>query len=956
MASGAGDDGTLDQVVELRVHGVSGTKPESMLGDPNPAQVAGDEAARIFRRTTPVVEATYGRSRIVEAFHWGRLTSGSATRALWLLLVPFALLNLARFTMLLPHQQSDVRRRDQVATAVLRLLGLGLTLLLVATACFVGWTIGAPRFDWYPNSGGYFVLLGAVPAAATVTLVWWFGRQVFTHDPAGGLVPWRTPYGSFDDVGFWSGSPNTSRLRAAHVLSALGVFGLLALSLVNSAASVGHWAVSSAVTCLVAANAFVLMSGIWLVAFEPSRSRPVQSSSVDSVRLSTRLSRGRALAVPLTATSVFLAAWSRDHPQLCMPTWGTAEDTISILAVLLSLLLVALVATTALQRTGPVATKLLAGDASDASYPLVPPAFRPFWRGWGPLLLTVLAVALAFGLSTVLAFWTSSVTGSGELPVMFRFSAAIWGVAALLLVGSLVPLAGGVLERPVAKWPWYAAITSAVALFLLDNRSTLDLSDLWYVVPVGLAGLALRLLVAQDENGPYVTLLKQDYPASAVGGGGIADLERGRRSVLARWFIAESRTRYHRVVGPLAGLSGLALVVASIASLGSVRPSLLKGEIQEAVNWLASSGLFTFGLTVVSAVAAALVGLGLTTLRDPEKRRTVGIIWDVLSFWPRDAHPLCPPPYGGRAVLGVATRAVQLAEPQDVGGLGAKAVVVSGHSQGALISVGALAVLDYLGWPTPAPSPATADDAVSPLAPVFDAPGLPWLHPARARSVLPRLSLVTYGSQLQFLYARMFPTYFGYGRMSWLYQQALRRTAGEPGRTAPPTEARWRNLYRWTDPLGAPVLSWPAGAERPGPQTTQWLGFAWQGGQDLPRQADPRETTVRGVIHRWYKIGSDLRLVDPAVVAESALEPRLAPLGHSDYPADPVFDVVVADLAEPRDTPSQQPTPPPVPPVTPSVRPDAEGPTPSGAEPPEVDAPAGAEPPATPPENWSAAT
>jgi hypothetical protein len=188
MRSGAGDDGTLDQVVELRVHGVSGTKPESMLGDPNPAQVAGDEAARIFRRTTPVVEATYGRSRIVEAFHWGRLTSGSATRALWLLLVPFALLNLARFTMLLPHQQSDVRRRDQAATAVLRLLGLGLTLLLVATACFVGWTVGAPRFDWYPAGGGYFVLLGAVAPAAIVALVWWFGRQVFTHDPAGGMV------------------------------------------------------------------------------------------------------------------------------------------------------------------------------------------------------------------------------------------------------------------------------------------------------------------------------------------------------------------------------------------------------------------------------------------------------------------------------------------------------------------------------------------------------------------------------------------------------------------------------------------------------------------------------------------------------------------------------------------------------------------------------------------------
>jgi hypothetical protein len=32
-------------------------------------------------------------------------------------------------------------------------------------------------------------------------------------------------------------------------------------------------------------------------------------------------------------------------------------------------------------------------------------------------------------------------------------------------------------------------------------------------------------------------------------------------------------------------------------------------------------------------------------------------------------------------------------------------------------------------------------------------------------------------------------------------------------------------------------------------------------------------------------------------VVESPFEPRLAPRGHSDYPADPVFDAIVADVA-----------------------------------------------------------
>jgi hypothetical protein len=96
-------------VVELHVHGVSGTGRRTILGDPFPAQVAGDESARIFRRTTPVVarydedaEARTNR-RTVEAFHSGRFTSGSPSKLLWLLLVPFALLNLARYAMLLPH-------------------------------------------------------------------------------------------------------------------------------------------------------------------------------------------------------------------------------------------------------------------------------------------------------------------------------------------------------------------------------------------------------------------------------------------------------------------------------------------------------------------------------------------------------------------------------------------------------------------------------------------------------------------------------------------------------------------------------------------------------------------------------------------------------------------------------------------------------------------------------------
>src|SRR5690242_17629234 len=85
------------RTVELRIHGVSGTPPEIMLDDPHPVQISGDETGRIFRRRSLWPGISPRTDRVVEGYHWGRYTAGSATRALWLLLLPFAVLNLARF-------------------------------------------------------------------------------------------------------------------------------------------------------------------------------------------------------------------------------------------------------------------------------------------------------------------------------------------------------------------------------------------------------------------------------------------------------------------------------------------------------------------------------------------------------------------------------------------------------------------------------------------------------------------------------------------------------------------------------------------------------------------------------------------------------------------------------------------------------------------------------------------
>src|ERR1051325_3644964 len=74
--------------------GVGGTSPEDLLGDLAPQLVAGDRIAGFYRTADhPPVEGR--NARRIEAYSWGGLTSRSASRVLWVLMLPFALANVA---------------------------------------------------------------------------------------------------------------------------------------------------------------------------------------------------------------------------------------------------------------------------------------------------------------------------------------------------------------------------------------------------------------------------------------------------------------------------------------------------------------------------------------------------------------------------------------------------------------------------------------------------------------------------------------------------------------------------------------------------------------------------------------------------------------------------------------------------------------------------------------------
>jgi hypothetical protein len=366
-------------------------------------------------------------------------------------------------------------------------------------------------------------------------------------------------------------------------------------------------------------------------------------------------------------------------------------------------------------------------------------------------------------------------------------------------------------------------------------------------------------LVVWGSDG-FDKLVAGDYPGEDT------QIRRGAAAVARRWRLAMIRYRYHGVVGAIAVLGGLGITA------WAARVLMLFGAAgSDLLTISAMSVLGTIGVVVMSAIATALIGLGFAAWKTQRTRTTVGILWDLLSFWPRVAHPLCPPPYGGRAVLAVADRCSQLVNDEN-----ADAVVLSGHSQGSVITLAACAVLDEQARSGTDQSDGSGD----------------WIGKTKAGSTIPRLHMVTYGSQLQFIYPRLFPTYLGYFRLKWIYEKAL--------------DGRWRNLYRWTDPLGGPVLSWPHATTtaRPayGPQVGDWTCVSCGD----PARCEGHKPCVqpnerpgdRQPEHRYWAVGPDIRLRDPAIVVESPREPRLPAYGHSDYPADPTFDVIVAHLAD----------------------------------------------------------
>ena len=343
--------------------------------------------------------------------------------------------------------------------------------------------------------------------------------------------------------------------------------------------------------------------------------------------------------------------------------------------------------------------------------------------------------------------------------------------------------------------------------------------------------------VATKLAGQYYRPLTPLFPDPATAAARAAAGEQRTKKVRSTIALAQLTDRAGLVLGPAAGIAFVFALVATVfAFLGDSNHGwgfLRNAQGNAWRTWTASTGSW-----LIVGFAGALVGLTFSAYRNEGKRRQVGILWDLASFWPRSAHPLGPPCYAERTVPEYAARATflrygplrfdesaQTAEEARAQATGLRRqVILSAHSQGTIIAAAALLQLrDTTG-----------------------------------------LRLLTYGCPLDRLYARYFPSYFGGPTLEILLARLTtsdHATNPDPGH---PHEGRWRNLYRPTDPIGAWVFA-PHDAPTPSRSTTAARSTCSSTSRRRSRRATPctrpsratRDTRAsRSTRRTWSKCGT----------------------------------------------------------------------------------------------------
>ncbi|WP_418955628.1 hypothetical protein [Streptomyces tritici] len=733
--------------LELLVHGVGGATPQDMLDDPRTIRVTGDATAAMHRRGADLDAEDhperYAERPVPEAYCWSNLTSGNGTRALWLLLLPFMVVNLAHWM----RPPAGGRRRSVRFYGVLvRLLALTLTVLLTAAACEVAldltawqcagsaacaadrsWLgfLAADRGGWWSQPGRRLALAALVPAAL-VALLWYLSNRTWSAYEA------QRPPTGYDDVatpppgepeaedseaedseaedseaeesdaadgadepgagnhgrvrpalgrpGFWYGRRLVARLRAAHTAA-----GFLTVAAAVCGAAARHDRAAGGAGALVGSGLEAALAATTAVCVVVVVRRGRSEKRLDHVVDRTLVAWLPAASLTLLAAALMYAGWSR-------PGWTSSgtlpgDTTFGVLTLAQGMLVVALgVVALSLYRSAP--------QARTAMYGLGGPATA--------MLACALGGVMTGGVAQRVADWLDGPGTPGA--------------------------GGGRIVGPPVLLSWQASVIPVLLLVL--------------VVPCAVLAARTALTVRR-----LAAAVDADYDVA------VPDPVRTRRIASTR-AAAGLTDAAPTLIGIVSGATLLlgAGAVAGAWSSGNVPGRAFEGAhdvIAAAADTAQATGSWLVGFGFI-----LFVTWGRRAYKDASARRTIGILWDVGTFWPRAAHPFAPPCYAERAVPDLTWR--MCSWTRTTGGR----LVISGHSQGSVLAAAAV-----------------------------------WQLPEQTRH---RVALLTYGSPLERLYGRWFPAYFGPGQLAALHGELH----------------CWRNLWRATDPIGGPVRV-PADGDKP---------------------------------------------------------------------------------------------------------------------------------------------
>jgi hypothetical protein len=370
----------------------------------------------------------------------------------------------------------------------------------------------------------------------------------------------------------------------------------------------------------------------------------------------------------------------------------------------------------------------------------------PFGAGHLTTIFALLAVSLGGIFSAVTALFATRVLGT-PVPSGIEFS----------------PPPDNALQIP---WPIYAFGAAPIGLLLGLIVSAL---------PVGFGWLKDVKKFSADDGGK--SMVREFYGDDF----GNADAEgyRGCRTRIARAWAVGQLVRKAAVAGLWAAAGMIATTVSAEIYAALTSPHTFKD------NQL--HGFASMESVVGLLIGGVLIGLLRSDYSNPSRRKTIGAIWDVGTFWPRATHPLAPPCYAERAVPELVDRIRILTgtvpeDDKDPAWLQIKAhernadtephlsiapgpVLLTGYSQGAIIAPAVAAQL-----------------------------------PHRTRQLTALLTLACPARQL---YGRAFPAYFGKESLNALHE-LLDDKGGSSG-------CRWKNLVRRTDYIGSWVFKNPDG-------------------------------------------------------------------------------------------------------------------------------------------------